>query len=634
MSITDVQDQSISFGSLATTAADHVTSDRSGDGEIPLAVVCEIPVTSIVASPYQPRDLFDGDELARLALSMLRHGQQVPIQVRPHPAEIGLYELVDGERRLRAAQINNATTIKALIEDTSDVDVRVRSLITSLMKVNLNAMEQAKGFQDLVDTFGWTQDRIGEEFGMDQATVNGVLHLLRVPLIVQAFVRGDQLSPSHVDALRGFSVDETVELAQTAVDNGWSVKALREQVRQRKADRDAANAPATLVEASQEPATFVEPGPSTTAAEQVEASAVEPSVDELAMRVRAIRGGMDLDDREPMRRWMVERYGDDLIENRNRAELMEIIAEYGPNSVQVDEALVDGTGVVATAEATVEPVDRIEREVIGERPAQAHGANDAPKASTPATSVYGAAVTGRLTASREWLEAAAELYVGDKFPGDVGAWVSIEAAELDGELFCIVGVERLVGVHAVKAYRLTEAPADAEPSIKGRVPGQAYTGCTATLKGVRYILGQMVEIVRATDETDWPEDVAPVAVSSPAPVESGMSDAVTALDGKHFALSVRMTPANHEWLLASGLTVDEVIDMARKSTSSDVTYSKRMISALNAIIIEDHDRGALLTDDLEVAKTYSYDTTDPGQMAEIIVVGRARKLGLVFEEGG
>ncbi len=190
--------------------------------------VVSVPTADIVQSPFQPRHVFEPGALEDLVRSIKAHGVLQPLMLR----RVGQgYELVAGERRLRAARKAGLDTVPAIIRDVSDADALAFGLIENLQREDLNVMEEAEGYQRLVTQFGLTQEGIAGSVGKARATVANVLRLLELPGNVKTMVADGSLSAGHAKVLMGVAIDEEKSLlAGRCVKEGLSVRALEQLV--------------------------------------------------------------------------------------------------------------------------------------------------------------------------------------------------------------------------------------------------------------------------------------------------------------------------------------------------------------------------------------------------------------------
>lgn len=189
-----------------------------------------IPLSRIRPNPFQPRREFDPTEMAELEASLKSSGLLQPISVR-HRGDA--YELIAGERRLRAASNLGWTEISAIVRDFNDQTMLVLALVENLQRANLNAIEEARGYRRLQEEFGLTQQRVAEVVGKDRTTVTNLLRILTLPADVQVLVERGALSAGHARALLALSpAHSVVEIAKSAVQRGASVRELEAMVRE------------------------------------------------------------------------------------------------------------------------------------------------------------------------------------------------------------------------------------------------------------------------------------------------------------------------------------------------------------------------------------------------------------------
>jgi len=199
---------------------------------IPGATFAEISVTDIHPNRRQPRQVFDEDELAELAFSVKELGVLQPIVVRPsHEGGGQKYELVMGERRWRAVQEAGLAVIPAIIRDTADDDLLRDALLENLHRAQLNPLEEAAAYQQLMEEFGATQEQLSERIGRSRPQISNTLRLLRLPALVQRRVAAGVLSSGHARALLALTDPAEMErVAQRIVAEGLSVRATEELV--------------------------------------------------------------------------------------------------------------------------------------------------------------------------------------------------------------------------------------------------------------------------------------------------------------------------------------------------------------------------------------------------------------------
>ena len=201
----------------------------SGLQEVSGARFAELPLRQIVPNPRQPRQIFDEDDMAELVHSIKEVGLLQPIVVREVAAD--RYELIMGERRWRACQKAGLDTIGAIIRDTSDEDLLRDALLENLHRSNLNPLEEASAYQQLLEDFGCTHEELAERIGRSRPQISNTLRLLKLTPAVQRRVAAGVLSAGHARALVSVANPEIQDrLATRVVAEGLSVRALEEIV--------------------------------------------------------------------------------------------------------------------------------------------------------------------------------------------------------------------------------------------------------------------------------------------------------------------------------------------------------------------------------------------------------------------
>lgn len=192
------------------------------------AYFAEIPVDAIRPNPKQPRQVFDSDDLAELVESIREVGLLQPVVVRP----LGdAFELVMGERRLRATRAAGRDTIPAIVRDTDSHDLLRDALLENLHRAQLNPLEEAAAYQQMLDDFGCTQEELAQRIKRSRPQISNTIRLLRLPAPVQRRVAAGVLSAGHARALLTVSDPVAQErLAQRIVAEGLSVRATEEAV--------------------------------------------------------------------------------------------------------------------------------------------------------------------------------------------------------------------------------------------------------------------------------------------------------------------------------------------------------------------------------------------------------------------
>jgi ParB family chromosome partitioning protein len=192
-------------------------------------------------SPFQPRRAFAEDELEALAASLREHGVLQPLLVRPAPGAAG-YEIVAGERRWRAAQLAQLHEVPVVVRDLNDTEVLEVAIIENIQRADLNAIEEALGFRQLMTRFGHTQEKLAEALSKSRSHVANLMRLLSLPTDVQDMVRDGALSAGHARALIGSP--KASELAAQVVAKGLSVREVERLMKaQESAKPPSAKAP-------------------------------------------------------------------------------------------------------------------------------------------------------------------------------------------------------------------------------------------------------------------------------------------------------------------------------------------------------------------------------------------------------
>lgn len=215
-------------------AADIAGPDTTSADEIG-AVYREIPPAEIQPNPQQPRSVFDEDALAELVHSIKEFGLMQPVVVRrlPAPTDDGVrYQLVMGERRWRASQEAGLEAIPAIVRETADADMLRDALLENIHRAQLNPLEEAAAYQQLLDEFGVTHEELANRLGRSRPLITNMIRLLRLPIPVQRRVAAGVLSAGHARALLSLDLgsDAQEALAARIVAEGMSVRATEEAV--------------------------------------------------------------------------------------------------------------------------------------------------------------------------------------------------------------------------------------------------------------------------------------------------------------------------------------------------------------------------------------------------------------------
>ena len=205
----------------STPAASEEPSSSGG--------LLEVPVESIDANPQQPRKAFDDESIGELADSIRALGILQPLLVRERG---GRYELIAGERRVRASTRVGLERVPVVVVDTDERGSLERALVENIHRENLSPIEEAAGYKQLIEEGGLTQEALGERVGKNRVTITNTLRLLELPLGVQQMLGDGRLRAGHGKALLGLEGNPFMErLARRAADEGWSTRETEEQVR-------------------------------------------------------------------------------------------------------------------------------------------------------------------------------------------------------------------------------------------------------------------------------------------------------------------------------------------------------------------------------------------------------------------
>lgn len=182
----------------------------------------KVPLDFLSANPRNPRKHFDGAELDQLVASVKEKGIVQPILVRPAPGHPNRFEIIAGERRWRAAQKAGLHEVPVTVQDVSDKEALELAIIENVQRADLNAIEEANGYQQLIDSFGYSQTDLADVIGKSRPHVVNTLRLLKLPTEVQGHVREGRLTAGHARALVGS--EDSVRLAERVVADGLSVR--------------------------------------------------------------------------------------------------------------------------------------------------------------------------------------------------------------------------------------------------------------------------------------------------------------------------------------------------------------------------------------------------------------------------
>jgi len=206
----------------------------AGDCEIPTTEQTHIAIEQIEQNPYQPRKSFDEEELVSLRESIRTHGLLQPLLVR----HVGNhYQLVAGERRLRAAAAAGLTNVPVHVVDFNDQQILEAALVENIQRADLNPIEKAQGFKDYLKRFNMTQEQLANRLGLDRTTISNLVNLLDLPLEVQEAVRLLQISLGHAKVLKGLeNAERQISICREIIGRGLSVRATESLIKEPKPD--------------------------------------------------------------------------------------------------------------------------------------------------------------------------------------------------------------------------------------------------------------------------------------------------------------------------------------------------------------------------------------------------------------
>jgi ParB family chromosome partitioning protein len=208
------------------------TSPAVEKAQEPASAAQELLIKNIAANPYQPRCNFDEEKLQELAASIKEFGVVQPVVVRKKGRS---YELVAGERRLRAAGLAGLTKVPAIVKDYDDAKMMEIALIENIQRHDLNPIEEAQGLRRLMQEFKLTQEQTAEKVGRSRSAVTNILRLLNLPEQVQAQIINGVLTMGQAKQLLGLPKPEQMcEVAEAIIANGWSSRMTEEVVRKLK----------------------------------------------------------------------------------------------------------------------------------------------------------------------------------------------------------------------------------------------------------------------------------------------------------------------------------------------------------------------------------------------------------------
>ena len=202
---------------------------QNGDVKTEKQEQTKINIDQIRPNPYQPRKVFDDTALQELSQSIKQHGVFTPILVKK---SIQGYDLIAGERRLRASKLAGMSDIPAIIVDLNDQEMMEIALLENIQRENLNGIEEAKAYEQLIQRLNYTQEQLSNRVGKSREHITNTLRLLKLPEDVQEYVVQKKLSMGHVRALIGLKDENMIrKIAKQAIDQGLSVRKIEQLVK-------------------------------------------------------------------------------------------------------------------------------------------------------------------------------------------------------------------------------------------------------------------------------------------------------------------------------------------------------------------------------------------------------------------
>ena len=234
----------------AAARAGAAPAEPEGALGVPGAQLREVAVEDVVPNPKQPRQVFDEESLEELSHSVREFGLLQPIVVRENAPGTASYELIMGERRLRAARAAGLDTVPAIVRDTTDDAMLRDALLENIHRVQLNPLEEAAAYQQLLEEFGATHEELASKIGRSRSQVTNTIRLMKLPVKVQTRVAAGVISAGHARALLGLQdADAQDALATRIVAEGMSVRATEEAVAMAAAEQPTAQRRARKISA-------------------------------------------------------------------------------------------------------------------------------------------------------------------------------------------------------------------------------------------------------------------------------------------------------------------------------------------------------------------------------------------------
>lgn len=217
---------------LSALMADLQTEDVAPPREgTPREGTLLIPTEQIAPNPDQPRRIFDQTALSELADSIRTRGVIQPLIVRRHPQDANIYQIVAGERRWRASQIAQVHELPVIIRDFSDAEMLEVAIIENIQRADLNAIDEAASYRQLMTRFGHTQEKLAEALGKSRSHIANLLRLLNLPDQVQDWVREEKLTAGHARAL--VTAENATVIARRIIDKDLSVREVESLMREK-----------------------------------------------------------------------------------------------------------------------------------------------------------------------------------------------------------------------------------------------------------------------------------------------------------------------------------------------------------------------------------------------------------------
>lgn len=222
------------------------TKDTASSPQVSGGGVSSLPIEALEPSPFQPRQNFAPEALEELAESIRTRGILQPLLARPHPEKAGVYQIIGGERRWRAAQKAGIHEVPVLVRALDDADAMAAALVENLQRTDLNPMEEAEGFSRLIEDYRLTQDELARAIGKSRPHITNTLRLLRLPAPLREDVVGGRLSAGHARAL--LSHPDPVAAAKEVIARDLSVRQTEALAQKAIKDSDRSHAPKPVKE--------------------------------------------------------------------------------------------------------------------------------------------------------------------------------------------------------------------------------------------------------------------------------------------------------------------------------------------------------------------------------------------------